>query len=76
MNNTERKRDSRARAKRTLSTRESLAEWLIRQMAILYGNDNININTMFYESINDEQKRNVERILSKEWNDKIHAVII
>ncbi|WP_278368531.1 hypothetical protein [Acetobacter orientalis] len=76
MNNTERKRESRERAKRTLSTREALAEWLIRQMAILHGSDNININTMFYESLNDEQKKNVERILSKEWNDKIHAVII
>lgn len=76
MNNTERKRESRERAKSTLSTKEALSEWLIRQMAILHGNDNIDINAMFYESVNDTQKQNIEKILSKEWNEKIHTVII
>ena len=76
MTNAERKRESRERAKSTLSTREALSEWLIRQMTILQGNDNININTMFYESLNDTQKKNVERILKKEWKEKIKAVIL
>ena len=71
MINTERKRKSRERAKSTLSTKEALAEWLIRQMSILHGNDNIDINAMFYESVTDEQKKNIEKILSKEWNEKI-----
>lgn len=76
-NNTERKRESRERAKSTLSTKEALAEWLIRQMAILYGSDsNFDINSIFYESLDDTQKKNVEKILSKEWNEKIHAVIL
>lgn len=75
-NNTERKKQSRERAKSTLSTKEALAEWLIRQMAILYGSDNININAMFYESVNDTQKQNIEKILEKEWNEKITSVII
>ncbi|MBE7729841.1 hypothetical protein [Komagataeibacter sp. FXV3] len=76
MNNSERKRESRKRAKSTLSTREALSEWLIRQMAILYGSDNIDINAMFYESLDDTQKKNVEKILAKEWKEKIHIVIL
>lgn len=77
MNNTERKKVSRERAKSTLSTKEALADWLIKQVAILHGSDsNFDINSIFYESLTDEQKKNAEKILSKEWNEKIHAVII
>lgn len=77
MNNTERKRQSRIKGKSAISTKEALADWLITQVAILYGSDsNFDINSIFYESLTDEQKKNAEKILKKEWNEKIHAVIL